>query len=111
MMIQIPIENAIKHALKDKEGMKRLWVDIRKTGEGICVKVRDNGGGYRVNSANYGTGTGIKVILQTIQLLNANNKKHIDISITNVQLEDGETGCEFAVFLPQGYDYNLKKMV
>lgn len=46
MMIQIPIENAIKHALKDKEGMKRLWVDIRKTGEGICVKVRDNGGGY-----------------------------------------------------------------
>ena len=102
MMIQIPIENAIKHALKDKEGMKRLWVDIRKTGEGICVKV---------NSANYGTGTGIKVILQTIQLLNANNKKHIDISITNVQLEDGETGCEFAVFLPHGYDYNLKKMV
>ena len=43
--------------------------------------------------------------------LNGNNKKHIDISITNVQLEDGETGCEFAVFLPQGYDYNLKKMV
>lgn len=111
MMIQIPIENAIKHALKDKEGMKRLWIDIKKTGEGICVKVRDNGGGYRINSANHGTGTGIKVILQTIQLLNANNKKHIDISITNVQLEDGETGCEFAVFLPQGYDYNLKKMV
>ena len=27
------------------------------------------------------------------------------------ELEDGETGCEFAVFLPQGYDYNLKKMV
>lgn len=106
MMIQIPIENAIKHALKDKEGMKRLWIDIKKTGEGICVKVRDNGGGYRINSANHGTGTGIKVILQTIQLLNANNKKHIDISITNVQLEDGETGCEFAVFLPQGYDYN-----
>ena len=41
--------------------------------------------------------------------MNANNKKHIDISITNVQLEDGETGCEFAVFLPQGYDYNLKR--
>ena len=50
-MIQIPIENAIKHALKDKEGMKRLWIDIKKTGEGICVKVRDNGGGYRINSA------------------------------------------------------------
>ena len=106
-----PISGEVKATTVDAEGMKRLWVDIRKTGEGICVKVRDNGGGYRVNSANYGTGTGIKVILQTIQLLNANNKKHIDISITNVQLEDGETGCEFAVFLPHGYDYNLKKMV
>lgn len=29
MMIQIPIENAIKHALKDKEGMKRLGTDIQ----------------------------------------------------------------------------------
>ena len=32
MMIQIPIENAIKHALKDKEGMKRLWIDIKRPG-------------------------------------------------------------------------------
>lgn len=111
MMIQIPVENALKHALKDKEGMKKLWIDIRRTEDGICMKVRDNGGGYRMNSANHGTGTGMKVILQTIQLLNANNKKHIDISINNVKLEDGETGCEFTVILPQGYDYNLKKMV
>lgn len=101
----------MKHALKDKEGMKKLWIDIRRTEDGICMKVRDNGGGYRMNSANHGTGTGMKVILQTIQLLNANNKKHIDISINNVKLEDGETGCEFTVILPQGYDYNLKKMV
>ena len=37
MMIQIPIENAIKHALKDKEGMKRLWVDIREDrGRNLC---------------------------------------------------------------------------
>ena len=51
------------------------------------------------------------MIQQSKKMMNFNNKKHIDISITNVQLEDGETGCEFAVFLPQGYDYNLKKMV
>ena len=111
MMIQIPVENALKHALKDKEGMKKLWIDIRKNETGICIKVRDNGGGYRVNSVNRGTGTGMKVILQTVQLLNVNNKEHIDISITNVQLGEGETGCEFTVILPQGYDYNLKKII
>ena len=111
MMIQIPVENALKHALKDKEGMKRLWIDIRRIGIAICMKIRDNGGGYKVNSVNHGTGTGMKVIFQTVQLLNANNKKHLDISIANVQLDEGETGCEFTVILPQGYDYNLKKMV
>lgn len=111
MMIQIPVENALKHALKDKSGMKKLWIEIKKIESGICIKVRDNGGGYKVNSASRGTGTGIKVILQTIQLLNANNKKHIDISIANVPLEDGEIGCEFTVILPHDYDYDLKKMV
>lgn len=111
MMIQIPVENSLKHALKGKEGAKRLWIDIRKTDAGICMKVRDNGGGYQANSASRGTGTGMKVILQTVQLLNENNKTPIDISIANVSLEGGETGCEFVVFLPQGYDYNLKKMV
>lgn len=111
MMIQIPVENAIKHALLNKEGKRRLWIDIKKRGEDICITVRDNGGGYKVNSSNRGTGTGMKVILQTIQLLNAKNKEHIDISIVNVQLGGGETGCEFTVTLPEGYDYNLKKIV
>lgn len=111
MMIQIPVENAIKHALLDKEGIRKLWIDIKKIAEGICIIVRDNGGGYKVHSANHGTGTGMKVILQTIQLLNANNKDHIDISITNVKLEDGDTGCEFRVILPGGYDYKLKTML
>jgi len=111
MMIQIPVENAIKHALLNKEGMRKLWIDITKTAGSIRITIRDNGGGYKVNSRNRGTGTGMKVILQTIQLLNANNKKQIDMSITNVKLEDGETGCEFAVTLPEDYDYNLKKII
>lgn len=109
MMIQIPVENAIKHALRDKEGMRCLWIEIQKTEVSICIKVRDNGGGYKINSSNRGTGTGMKVILQTVQLLNANNKKHIEISVTNVPLEDGSTGCQFNVILPNGYDYNLKR--
>ena len=35
----------------------------------------------------------------------------LDISINNVPLEEGETGCEFVVILPQGYDYNFLKAV
>lgn len=111
MLIQIPVENAIKHALLNKDGVRKLWIDIRKITKGISITVRDNGGGYKVSSSSHGTGTGMKVILQTIQLLNANNRKHIDISIVNTVLENGETGCEFTVILPAGYDYNLKKII
>ena len=28
MLIQIPVENAIKHALQGKEGERRLWIDV-----------------------------------------------------------------------------------
>lgn len=111
MMIQIPVENALKHALLAKEGARRLWIEIKKTDGGTCIKVRDNGGGYKMNSNFQGTGTGMRVILQTIQLLNAHNRKHIDVSVSNVVTETGEKGCEFTVILPQEYDYSLKKMV
>lgn len=112
MMIQIPVENAIKHALKDKEGERKLWIDIRrKSDDVICICIRDNGGGYKVTSRNRGTGTGMKVILQTIQVLNANNKKHIDVSVNNVELEGGEMGCEFILMLPGEYDYNINKSI
>lgn len=111
MMIQIPVENAIKHALLDKEGDRKLWIEIWKTKEGISISVTDNGGGYRMGSSNYGTGTGLKVILQTVQLLNSYNRKHIEVEITDVRLDGGETGCRFEVHLPNGYTYNLKKNV
>ena len=60
MMIQIPVENAVKHALREKEGERNLWVSVCRRGNGICIKITDNGGGYRPDSRNRGTGTGMK---------------------------------------------------
>lgn len=111
MMIQIPVENAIKHALKNKTGERKLWIDITREEDEICIRVKDNGGGYRVNSVNRGTGTGMKVIFQTVYLLNANNKKNIGVSVNNVEIGAEDTGCEFVVTLPDGYEYNIKKIV
>ena len=38
MMIQIPVENAVKHALREKEGERNLWVSVCRRGNGICIK-------------------------------------------------------------------------
>lgn len=107
MLIQIPVENAVKHALRGKEGERRLWITVTRTASAISIKVTDNGGGYRPNSRNRGTGTGMKVIMQTIQILNMKNKETIDVSVHNVLLDSGETGCEVAFLLPDKYDYTI----
>lgn len=111
MMMQIPIENAIKHALLNKEGERKLWIDIRREQDAICIRIKDNGGGYKISSKHRGTGTGMKVILQTVQLLNAQNKYQIGIAVNNVSLGESEQGCEFVITLPVGYNYNFKKIV
>lgn len=107
MMIQIPVENAMKHALWEKEGKRNLWVSMGRHGNGICIKITDNGGGFRSDTRNRGTGTGMKVIMQTIQILNNKNKEAIDVSVHNVSLQGGEVGCEVAFWLPDNYDYNI----
>lgn len=107
MLIQIPVENAVKHALRDKEGERNLWITVKRQKGGICIRITDNGGGYRPGSRYRGTGTGMKVIMQTIQILNMKNKEAIDGAIHNVTLPGGEIGCEVTFLLPDKYDYKI----
>ena len=108
MLIQIPVENAVKHALKDKEGKRLLWITVADCPQGVNIRITDNGGGYRPDSARRGTGTGLKVIMQTIQILNQKNREAIDVSVRNVALEEmGETGCQVSYYLPRHYDYTI----
>lgn len=107
MLIQIPVENSIKHGLRDKEGNRSLWIAVNRVDSGICIRITDNGGGYRIDSRNKGTGTGMKVIMQTIQILNMKNKENIDVAVHDISLPSGETGCEVTFILPDKYDYTL----
>lgn len=107
MLIQIPVENAVKHALRDKEGERNLWITVHRQEDSTCIKITDNGGGYRPNSSRRGTGTGMKVIMQTIQILNMKNKEAIDVSIHNISLPGGETGCQVTFLLPDKYNYEI----
>ena len=107
MLIQIPVENAVKHALRGKEGAKRLTISIARRDDAVSITVTDNGGGFRPQSRNRGTGTGMKVIMQTIQILNGKNKQAIDVAVHNVTLPDGDLGCQVSFLLPDRYDYTL----
>lgn len=109
MLVQIPVENAIKHGLWMKSGKRFLKVQIKHRCEAVEIIVSDNGGGYRTKSLNRGTGTGMKVITRTLQLLNYYNRTPITMSIGNVSVDDGETGCEVRFTVPLDYSYQLSK--
>lgn len=108
MIVQIPVENAIKHGLAGIDGKKELTVRVSRDGKGIRIEVCDNGRGYlpQVTSATRGTGTGLKVLYQTIQLLNTKNKNEkIKFDINN--RNDGQAGTRVLVYIPFQYSYDL----
>lgn len=109
MLIQIPVENAIKHGLLLKEGRRLLEIEVSRKGEAVVICVRDNGGGYKEKHTSWGTGTGLKVIAQTIQLLNSYNRSQLTMTVGNLPMGNDETGCEVCFVVPFDYSYQLKK--
>lgn len=108
MIVQIPVENAIKHGLAGKDGEKELTIHISREGKGVRIVICDNGRGYlpQVASSTRGTGTGLKVLYQTIQLLNTKNKNEkIRFNIGN--RNDGQTGTQVSVYIPFHFSYDL----
>jgi len=108
MVMQIPVENALKHALRGKEGEKRLSISLTKLEWGVLIIISDNGNGYFPDkaSATKGTGIGLNVLYQTIQLLNSKNDKKIKFDILN---RDGEstTGTKVEIRVPVEYNYEF----
>lgn len=108
MIVQIPVENAIKHELAGKDGAKELTIRISCEGKGVRIVICDNGRGYlpQVASSTRGTGTGLKVLYHTIQLLNTKNKNEkIRFNIGN--RNDGQTGTQVSVYIPFHFSYDL----
>lgn len=107
MMVQIFAENAIKHglrSLKPAEGRQRMLViNASRQAEGTLVEVIDNGQGIRSDQLH--EQTGMKVVRQTIQLLNESNREHIDFGVGN--RTDGTAGCRSWLWLPDDYHYTL----
>lgn len=109
MLIQIPVENAVKYGLKAVKGERRLLISVEATNKGTEIRIEDNGPGYQPGlgaADSNGTGTGMKVLYRTTQLLNMKNKEKITFSIRSKEGEEG-TGTIFTFFIPENYNYTL----
>jgi tetratricopeptide (TPR) repeat protein len=108
MMVQIPVENAIKHGLMPLEGEKELIISVAETTDDLLITIKDNGVGLDASTGrSKGTGTGLKVLVQTCTLLNQRNKKKIEFNIngnTNVAGPGG--GTTVCISVPVNFSYD-----
>ncbi len=97
MSIQILAENAIKHGLQRKGG--KLTIRASRQNQSTLIEVMDDGQGL---NANFEEHTGLKVIRQTIQMLNEYNTQQITFGIGGLQ-----PGCRAWLLIPDDYNYNI----
>ena len=115
MMIQIFVENAIKHGLKDmptdtdKNTKKKLILHIFRKEHNIHIDVRNNGKPLNLPNRDNKTQNGLRVVSQTIQLLNERNRQQMSYNLTEYRDEKGETGCCAQLIIPDNYNFNINQ--
>lgn len=118
MIIQIPVENALKHAFvgMDESGEKplldvKVWIE-----DGMLrIDVIDNGCGgvgTRKTNAAASTGTGLRILNSTIEMLNAGNARKLYFKMqSRVGAAGGgsdrQKGMCVSIGVPCEYDYSV----
>lgn len=107
MCLQLPVENALKHAFPTPQADARVDIEARHVDERICLSVTDNGVGYNpgtIHNSGRDTGTGLRVLARTIDILNTRNVVKARFSISARQ---GGQGTVVAIDFPDGYNWEL----
>lgn len=124
MILQIPVENALKHAFvgMEKSGEKPL-LDVKAWIEDgmLRIDVIDNGCGgvgavagmgTRKTNAAASTGTGLRILNSTIEMLNAGNARKLYFKMQSRAgaADDGsdrQKGTCVSIGVPCEYDYSV----
>jgi len=109
MILQIPVENAIKHGLMPCKGEKSLAITIQNCEGGIQISIEDNGIGYGSSpNRSMGAGTGLKILYQTISLLNSINTHKITFNITDLsETIQPRQGTIVRIIIPVSFSYDI----
>lgn len=105
MTLQILVENAFKHGFTTlpHEKERRLVISVKRNSDGLIAVSVFNNCGPSPSGMEKG-GTGLRVLLETIRLINEHNRQQTHFQIdTNVDLNNIH-GCNATITLPD----NLK---
>jgi len=110
MAIQIPVENAVKYAFMPEQKEPRIDVRITRMNNMIGIVIDDNGVGFQPGAtgafSERGTGSGLKMLRRTVELLNLRNSIKMIFEIENKQqLTHGSHGTRVTLLVP--FDYHF----
>jgi len=107
MIIQIFVENAIKHGLRaiptPHSEPPTLEIVVSGSDRGIVIEVLDNGPGLK-SHAQMEAKTGLNVVRQTVSLLNDKNSAKMDFG---VEPRADRSGCRAFLLIPKDYEVSL----
>ncbi|MFW6310358.1 MAG: sensor histidine kinase, partial [Prolixibacteraceae bacterium] len=91
MLIQIHVENALKHGIRPKRSGGLLFIRLLNEQNQLRIEIEDNGVGRKKagESSENGTGMGLKTINQIIDLSNHINKLKIEQEIIDLNDASG----------------------
>ena len=101
MALQILVENAFRHGLKSLPPGERGYLVISlsiEEGDRVAVTVFNSCGSG--NDSSQGSGTGLRVLVEPIRLINERNKEKTIFSINTQSILNGIAGCTATINLP-----------
>lgn len=110
MIIQIPVENAVKHGFtgEDSKGDWAVDITIADKQTGISIDIVNNGEAYSPFNceATEKRGIGMQVIYQSLLLMNRKNKEKITFTIGRNDTEK-DVGTRVSIYVPYHFDFSM----
>lgn len=112
MSVQIPVENAVKYAFDPENEEACIHIRIIEKQGSLFIAIEDNGVGLAADMQNrqekQGTDYGLKILRQTIDILNSRNKNKMNFIIQDRSLlEPGGHGTLVSLVVPLDYTFDL----
>lgn len=108
MIIQIYVENSIKHGFSGIESGGLVEVDLDAVGDNLRITIRDNGVGRKNKNQhkNDSLGKGTSIIDNYLRLINEYNQSKIKLETTDLVNSDGRAGgVEVMIMIPIQFKY------
>ncbi len=110
MLMEIPVENAIKSAFPVPDKFDYIDISILSTWGKIQIEIIDNGVGFSSGNSvknDNDTKQGLQILKQTIELLNSRNIEKMEFTIQNASDSSSRPGTKVVISIPLSYKYEL----